>query len=103
MTRLLLAAWLPARFVTSCLQNASAMKQDKILKSGRTVEWERKQCVSASGRRTKSSQGVCVIQWGEVDIVVEVRREGQSGERVVLIVTVRRTGRRRRINIIICE
>ena len=45
----------------------------------------------------------CAIQCGEVDIAVKVRRERQSGERVVLIVAVRRMGRRRRINIIICE
>ena len=83
--------------------SCNEVRQDKKKKRTRAFDWERKQCLSTSGRRTKSSVVVCAIQCGEVDIAVKVRREKQSGERVVLIVEVRRMGRRRRINIIICE
>ena len=102
MTLLLLAAWLPARVVT-CLQMARATKRDRTEKKGRGVVWEQEQCASANDWRTKNSQCACVISVVRWILAVDVRCGKQSSERVVLIVTARGTGRRRRISIIIRE
>jgi len=68
MKLLLLTAWIPAKVVTSCLQNPLAMQRDRTEKrTGRGVVSEREQCASASDWRTKSSQFASVIQCGEVD------------------------------------
>ena len=68
MTLLLLAAWLPARLVTSCLQNARAPKPDKTGKKGQGSLVE--MGVVCACKRPENKCGiVCVcIKYGEMDL-----------------------------------
>ena len=85
------------------LPECSCNEVRQYLKTGRGVVWEQKQCAGASDWRTKNSQCACAISVVRWILAVDVRCGRQSDERLVLIVTARGTGRRRRINIIIRE
>jgi hypothetical protein len=65
-TTLLLAAWLPARLVTSCLQNAHALKRDKTGKKRVEQSWGNRSsvCVQVTGERMWDSVYVLsVVKW----------------------------------------